>query len=88
MVKLYASFDDDEFLYLVIHFLPGGDLMTLLQREDVLSHQVLGFRVQDLGFRPAILEHVGRYFPGVFKYILVSQNVLCELMMLLQLKEV
>jgi len=55
VVKLYASFDDEEFLYLVMHFLPGGDLMTLLQREDVLSHQVLGLREQGLGFRSSEL---------------------------------
>ena len=40
VVQLYYSFDDDEFLYLVMDYLPGGDLMTLLQREDILSHEV------------------------------------------------
>ena len=29
VVKLFSSFDDDEFLYLVMEYLPGGDLMTL-----------------------------------------------------------
>ena len=77
-MKLYASFDDEEFLYLVMHFLPGGDLMTLLQREDVLSHQVLGFRVQGLGFNLAILGHVGRYFPGVLEVPLgLSRGTAC-----------
>mmetsp|Transcript_60896 Transcript_60896/g.144341 ORF Transcript_60896/g.144341 Transcript_60896/m.144341 type:complete len:530 (-) Transcript_60896:88-1677(-) len=48
VVKLHFSFDDDEFLYLVMQFLPGGDLMTLLQREDVISHEMARFYVAEM----------------------------------------
>jgi serine/threonine protein kinase len=28
VVKLYYSFQDDEYLYLVMEYLPGGDMMV------------------------------------------------------------
>ncbi|XP_042489167.1 serine/threonine-protein kinase 38-like [Macadamia integrifolia] len=37
IVKLYCSFQDEEFLYLVMEYLPGGDMMTLLMRKDTLT---------------------------------------------------
>lgn len=37
IVELKFSFQDENHLYLVMDFLPGGDLMTLLMRKDVLS---------------------------------------------------
>jgi serine/threonine protein kinase len=40
VVKLFFSFHDDDHLYLVMEFMPGGDMMTLLQREDTLSTKV------------------------------------------------
>jgi serine/threonine protein kinase len=30
VVKLHYSFQDDKFLYLMMEFLPGGDMMTML----------------------------------------------------------
>ena len=35
IVKLKYSFQDDYFLYLVMDFLPGGDLMNLLMKKDM-----------------------------------------------------
>ncbi|CAA2981155.1 serine threonine- kinase tricorner [Olea europaea subsp. europaea] len=37
IVKLFYSFQDSDFLYLIMEYLSGGDIMTLLMREDVLS---------------------------------------------------
>ncbi|GBG64201.1 hypothetical protein CBR_g40901 [Chara braunii] len=37
IVKLYCSFQDEEFLYLIMEYLPGGDMMTLLMRKDTLT---------------------------------------------------
>eukprot|EP00249_Psilotum_nudum_P019183 c27130_g1_i1 orf=629-2332(+) len=36
IVKLYYSFQDSEYLYLIMEYLPGGDMMTLLMRKDTL----------------------------------------------------
>ncbi|CAA3001717.1 serine threonine- kinase tricorner isoform X1 [Olea europaea subsp. europaea] len=45
IVKLYYSFQDAEYLYLIMEYLPGGDMMTLLMREDVLSESVTKFYI-------------------------------------------
>lgn len=43
VVNLHYSFQDDEYLYLVMDFCAGGDLMTLLIKEDVLPETWLRF---------------------------------------------
>ncbi|PIN13219.1 NDR serine/threonine kinase [Handroanthus impetiginosus] len=45
IVKLYYSFQDAEYLYLIMEYLPGGDMMTLLMREDTLSENVAKFYI-------------------------------------------
>ncbi|KAJ7969211.1 Non-specific serine/threonine protein kinase [Quillaja saponaria] len=45
IVKLHCSFQDDEFLYLIMEYLPGGDVMTLLMRKDTLTEDEARFYV-------------------------------------------
>ncbi|XP_054778373.1 uncharacterized protein LOC129286421 isoform X3 [Prosopis cineraria] len=45
IVKLYCSFQDDDYLYLIMEYLPGGDMMTLLMRKDILSEDEARFYV-------------------------------------------
>jgi serine/threonine protein kinase len=59
VVQLHYSFDDEEYLYLVMHFLPGGDLMTLLQREDILSYQVTRFYVAEMVMAISSIHKMG-----------------------------
>lgn len=47
IVKLFYSFQDANFLYLIMEYLPGGDIMTLLMREDVLSEDVARFYIAE-----------------------------------------
>ncbi|XP_059633736.1 uncharacterized protein LOC132276361 [Cornus florida] len=47
IVKLFYSFQDSDFLYLIMEYLPGGDIMTLLMREEVLSEDVARFYVAE-----------------------------------------
>ncbi|KAG5613089.1 hypothetical protein H5410_024370 [Solanum commersonii] len=47
IVKLFYSFQDSDFLYLIMEYLPGGDIMTLLMREDVLSENVARFYIAE-----------------------------------------
>lgn len=35
--KLYSAFQDQNFLYLVMEYLPGGDFNNLLIRKDILN---------------------------------------------------
>jgi serine/threonine kinase 38 len=37
IVELKCSFQDDKYLYLVMEYLAGGDLMTLLMKKDILA---------------------------------------------------
>ncbi|KAJ7068299.1 kinase-like domain-containing protein [Mycena amicta] len=43
IVQLYYSFQDPIHLYLVMEFLPGGDLMTMLIKYDTFSEDVTRF---------------------------------------------
>ncbi|KAK7345754.1 hypothetical protein VNO77_16365 [Canavalia gladiata] len=45
IVKLYCSFQDEEYLYLIMEYLPGGDMMTLLMRKDILTEDEARFYV-------------------------------------------
>ncbi|XP_030551915.1 serine/threonine-protein kinase tricornered-like isoform X2 [Rhodamnia argentea] len=45
IVKLYYSFQDAEYLYLIMEYLPGGDMMTLLMREETLTETVAKFYI-------------------------------------------
>ncbi|XP_042517469.1 serine/threonine-protein kinase tricornered-like isoform X2 [Macadamia integrifolia] len=45
IVRLYCSFQDDYFLYLIMEYLPGGDMMTLLMRKDTLAEDEARFYV-------------------------------------------
>ncbi|CAI0387389.1 unnamed protein product [Linum tenue] len=45
IVKLYYSFQDADYLYLIMEYLPGGDMMTLLMREETLTETVARFYI-------------------------------------------
>lgn len=43
LTLLHYSFHDEANLYMVMEFLPGGDLMSLLMKEDTFSEEVTKF---------------------------------------------
>ena len=43
VVKLFATFQDTKFLYLLMEFLPGGDLMTMLIKYEIFSEDITRF---------------------------------------------
>ncbi|VDD91119.1 unnamed protein product [Enterobius vermicularis] len=47
VVKMYFSFQDPLNLYLVMEFLPGGDMMTLLIKKDTLSEEITRFYIAE-----------------------------------------
>ncbi|EKM59518.1 uncharacterized protein PHACADRAFT_250080, partial [Phanerochaete carnosa HHB-10118-sp] len=47
VVQLYYSFQDPTYLYLVMEFLPGGDLMTMLIKYDTFSEDVTRFYIAE-----------------------------------------
>ena len=48
IVELKASFQEDDYLYLVMEFLPGGDLMNLLIKKDILTENEAKFYIAEL----------------------------------------
>ena len=47
IVELKCSFQDEKYLYLVMEFLQGGDLMTLLMEKDILSEDMSRFYIAE-----------------------------------------
>ena len=48
IVELKASFQEDDYLYLVMEYLPGGDLMNLLIKKDILTENEAKFYISEL----------------------------------------
>merc|ERR1712130_590241 len=48
LVKLHFSFQDEVYLYLVMEYCGGGDLMTILMREDILTESQTKFYIAEL----------------------------------------
>ena len=59
VVKMYYSFQDEEMLYLVMEFLPGGDLMSLLIKRDTLPEDVAHFYVAELSLALQSIHQMG-----------------------------
>jgi len=47
VVKMFYSFQDPANLYLVMEFLPGGDMMTLLMKKDILAEEAAQFYIAE-----------------------------------------
>ena len=48
IVELKASFQEDDYLYLIMEYLPGGDFMNLLIKKDILSEDEARFYTAEL----------------------------------------
>ncbi|PYI12465.1 serine/threonine protein kinase [Aspergillus sclerotiicarbonarius CBS 121057] len=48
LVKLHASFQDSAYLYLLMEFLPGGDLMTMLIKYEIFSEDITRFYMAEI----------------------------------------
>jgi len=47
VVKLHFSFQDDRYLYLVMEYLPGGDMMNLLIKYDIFTEDQARFYIAE-----------------------------------------
>ena len=48
IVELKASFQDHDYLYLVMEFLQGGDLMNILIKKDILTEEEARFYIAEI----------------------------------------
>lgn len=54
VVELRYSFQDDKYLYLAMEYLPGGDLMSLLIKKEILSEEESRFYTAEM-VRPVVM---------------------------------
>jgi protein-serine/threonine kinase len=48
VVQLFKTFQDQTYLYLLMEFLPGGDLMTMLIRYEIFSEDITRFYMAEI----------------------------------------
>lgn len=48
VTRLYHSFQDAQFLYLIMEFVPGGDMMTHLIKYDTFNEEVTRFYIAEI----------------------------------------
>ncbi|TAQ88548.1 hypothetical protein B7494_g3164 [Chlorociboria aeruginascens] len=48
VVKLFTTFQDPDFLYMLMEFLPGGDLMTMLIKYEIFSEDITRFYIAEI----------------------------------------
>lgn len=64
IVKMNCSFQDEEFLFMVMEFCQGGDMMTWLMHKEVFTEEEAKFYIAELILAvDAVhhLEYVHRY---------------------------
>ncbi|XP_076362174.1 serine/threonine-protein kinase tricornered-like isoform X3 [Tachypleus tridentatus] len=59
VVKMYYSFQDAFNLYLIMEFLPGGDMMTLLMKKDTLTEECTQFYVAETALAIDYIHKLG-----------------------------
>jgi protein-serine/threonine kinase len=48
VVKLHTTFQDTTFLYMLMEFLPGGDLMTMLIKYEIFTEDITRFYMAEI----------------------------------------
>lgn len=77
VVQLFYSFQDPLYLYLIMEFLPGGDLMTMLMKYDVFSEDVTRFYLAECILAIEAVHNLGyihRHVATSSFYCLFSQQ--------------
>ncbi|EEB05640.1 AGC/NDR protein kinase Orb6 [Schizosaccharomyces japonicus yFS275] len=59
VVSLYYAFQDAQYLYLIMEFLPGGDLMTMLINYDTFSEDVTRFYMAECVLAISTVHNMG-----------------------------
>ncbi len=74
VVKLYTTFQDANFLYMLMEFLPGGDLMTMLIKYEIFSEDITRFYIAEIVLAIEAVHKLGFihryvfYLRGLFLY--------------------
>lgn len=76
VVKLYFSFQDEEHLYFVMDYIPGGDLMALLIKEGIFKEPLARFVFWFSFLNPVLfLFHFTKYRFYIAELVLAVESV-------------
>ena len=59
VVKLFTTFQDSTFLYMLMEFLPGGDLMTMLIKYEIFSEDITRFYMAEIVLAIEVVHKLG-----------------------------
>ncbi|KAI9808674.1 MAG: hypothetical protein M1825_003826 [Sarcosagium campestre] len=59
VVKLFSTFQDNNFLHMLMEFLPGGDLMTMLIKYEIFSEQICRFYIAEIALAIEAVHKLG-----------------------------
>lgn len=59
IVKLYYSFQDNSYLYFILEFVPGGDMMNLLSMKNVFSEDWARFYIAEISLAVQFVHDMG-----------------------------
>lgn len=59
IVKLYYSFQDSQHLYFILEFVPGGDFLSLLQRNSIISEVNARFYIAEISLALQFVHDLG-----------------------------
>lgn len=71
VVKLFTTFQDQNFLYMLMEFLPGGDLMTMLIKYEIFSEDITRFYIAEIVLAIEAVHKLG----FIHRYDQYSQDV-------------
>jgi protein-serine/threonine kinase len=79
VVKLHTTFQDNTFLYMLMEFLPGGDLMTMLIKYEIFTEDITRFYMAEIVLAIEAVHKLGfihRYaYPFTYNNILLTSLV-------------
>ena len=59
VVKLHTTFQDQIFLYMLMEFLPGGDLMTMLIKYEIFTEDITRFYMAEIALAIEAVHKLG-----------------------------
>lgn len=59
VVKLHTTFQDNTFLYMLMEFLPGGDLMTMLIKYEIFTEDITRFYMAEIALAIEAVHKLG-----------------------------
>ena len=59
VVKMFYSFQDEDKLYLIMEFLAGGDLMSMLMKHDILQEDAAQFYFAEIALALESIHQLG-----------------------------